>query len=65
MRKVITSYAVMKLPEGKRIVGTYSTIDDNGDYIEQNQRFSKLAIDAKVIEAADIIESFLESNIPE
>lgn len=65
MRKVITSFSNVKMPEGNKLVGAYSIIDEKGDYVAQNQRFSKLAVDEKIIEAINTIESFLESAIPE
>lgn len=65
MKKYLTSFAIIKVAEGDRVVGTYSKVDDDGEYIAQNQRFSKIIVDKEIADAAHTIESFLESQIPD
>lgn len=65
MKKIITSFAIQSVAEGKRTTASYSIIDQNGAYIKQNQRFTFIETDEKMLEAINTLEEALTAKIPE
>lgn len=63
MKTYLTSFAVLKVAEGNRLVATYSKVDENGEYIAQNQRTSVLVVDDAVESAIDTIETAIAEII--
>ena len=65
MKKVITSFAVQTVAEGKRLVATYSELNDDGTYIKQNSRFSVIAMTEDQLTAIAALEDSLLLKVSE
>lgn len=65
MKTIITSFAVQTVAEGKRITASYSVINEAGEYIKQNQRFTYIVTDEKSLESIDSLTNMLSKRIPE
>jgi hypothetical protein len=63
MKKVITSYSVIKAPEGKRLSYTYSEIDDAGNIIKQNERASFAVLDEVILGHIQAIEDSIQLRL--
>lgn len=64
MIKVITSYSIVKVPEGKRVSFTYSEIDENtGNIIKSNERASFAVLNNAELEGhIDAIEQLIKQR---
>jgi hypothetical protein len=59
MIKIITSFSMIKVAEGKRLSYTLTTMDDNGNIIESNARKSFAVIDPALDTKLVDIENYI------
>ena len=60
--KKVTSFTHLYTGEGHRIAYTYSELDENGNFISQNNRGNFVETHSDVIDAINIIIDDIESN---
>lgn len=59
MTKKLTSFTQLITGEGSRISYTYSTIDDDGTIINQNERGNFIVVDTGLQNHIDAIRDFI------
>ena len=65
MVKRITSMTVHQTANGEQVAFTYSLIDDDGNIITQNKRSEVVILDQNVLDAVDVLYTFVNGKIPE
>lgn len=62
MIKKITSFSALKVSEGRKVSYTVTTVDDNGNTIQSNERKSFLVIDATLESKLQDIENYITNR---
>ena len=65
MVKKITSMTVHQTANGEQVAFTYSIIDDDGNILTQNKRSEVVILDQNVLDAVDVLYTFVNGKIPE
>lgn len=65
MVKRITSMTIHQTANGEQVAFTYSLIDDNGNIVTQNKRSEVVILDKDVLDAVDVLYTFVNNKIPE
>ena len=63
MNKIITGIAIVNDTMGKKVVFTYSIVNEQGAIIDNNKKQSYLAVDAETKEAIENLEACVTKRI--
>lgn len=61
--KIITSMGILTTAEGKRLSITFSTVDNSGKIIEENQRVNRVVLDESALNHISALEDFALSIV--
>lgn len=59
----ITAVSSVSTGEGKRLVVTYSEVNDRGEFVRQNMKKNYVATDPETLAAISVLESDAMSHI--
>ena len=61
----ITSFTAHRTPEGMRLSFTYSVIDENGNLVKSNERYTVIVLDDEINGYIDNINEWLLGKVPQ
>lgn len=61
----ITSFTAHQTPEGQRLSFTYSVIDENGNLVKSNERYTVIVLDDEINECIAKINEWVLSKVPQ